>query len=240
MDDIRSAESVRALFDEMARTYGVVNLVSSLGFAYFWRRSCVAAVRGEAATVCDLMAGGGECLPHLEREFGRGVQVDLVDWSTEMCKRAESTVARSGRTGARVLNCNALALPCPNHSYDVVVSTFGLKTLKEEELAELAKEVKRVLRPGGRFAFLEFSVPERVVVRQFFRAYVEWWVPFLGAVFLGNPDNYRMLWRYTSSFGNCRRALPRFQQCGLETQYSSYFMGSATQLSGRAPGPGLG
>ena len=73
MDDIRSAESVRALFDEMARTYGVVNLVSSLGFAYFWRRSCVAAVRGEAATVCDLMAGGAhdEAMRIIERELGR-------------------------------------------------------------------------------------------------------------------------------------------------------------------------
>ena len=46
---------VRQLFDEMAATYGVVNLVSSFGFARRWRRQCVECVGiKDGAVVVDL------------------------------------------------------------------------------------------------------------------------------------------------------------------------------------------
>jgi ubiquinone/menaquinone biosynthesis C-methylase UbiE len=46
-----SPAHVIKLFDEMARTYGAVNLISSLGFSHFWRRACVRSLairRGES------------------------------------------------------------------------------------------------------------------------------------------------------------------------------------------------
>ena len=42
---IYDAGSLRALFDEMSRTYGFVNFVSSFGFTRRWRRQCVELAR---------------------------------------------------------------------------------------------------------------------------------------------------------------------------------------------------
>jgi demethylmenaquinone methyltransferase/2-methoxy-6-polyprenyl-1,4-benzoquinol methylase len=219
----------------MAKTYGLVNMVSSLGFARIWRKACVCTIKGEAAHVCDLMTGGGECLGHIKKHFGPATKVDLVDWSDVMCERARNNIARNKHADSEVLCCNALNLPRPENNYDVLYSTFGLKTLTDEELVMLANEIKRVLKPGGRFCMLEFSIPTNRALQPFFRCYVKYLVPLMGWLFLGNPDNYRMLWQYTVAFGNCDKVHKVLESCGLEVVSSSFFFGSATQIHGHKP-----
>ena len=232
MEDIHDENQVKRLFGEMARTYGVVNIVSSLGFAWFWRRQAARSLPRECGRVCDLMTGGAECLGHIKSRAGAGVEVDLVDWCEGMCARAEAVIDRRGYKGCRVIQASALQVPVDDARYDAVVSTFGLKTLAPHELALLAKEVSRILKPGGSISLLEFSMPRRHLVRFLFRIYVQFHVPLLGAVFLGNPDNYRMLWRYTREFEDCRRALEHFRREGFEVRFVSHFFGSATQIVG--------
>lgn len=224
---------VRRLFDEMARTYGVVNMVSSLGFAYLWRRRAVMALPRHASVVADLMAGGGECLGHVKRHCGRDVRLDLVDWSLGMCDRTEAALARGGWPHARVLCTSALALPVADGTYDAIVSTFGMKTLTASETRSFAREVRRVLKSTGCVSILEFSKPPGRVLPFFFRLYVKHYVPLLGRLFLGNPDHYRMLWRYTEAFGDCAWVATVFREEGFEVEFSSWFFGSATQVTAR-------
>ena len=233
MKDIHSERFVKSLFDEMAKTYGLVNLLSSLGFAYFWRRRAVYDLGDEGAAICDLMTGGAECLTHIKKRFGNDSNVHLVDWSDGMCRRAQKTIDNQQHSQCKVVNASALNLPCEDCSYDAVVSTFGLKTLAEHEVPLLAKEIKRVLKPNGAFSLLEFSMPPNRFVRFFFRIYVKYYVPFLGWAFLGNPDNYRMLWNYTQEFSNCQQVAEIFERVGFYVEYKSRFFGSATQIIGR-------
>lgn len=234
MADIHSESFVKSLFDEMSHTYGLVNLLSSLGFAWLWRRQAVRALPRDSVRICDLMAGGAECLRHIITWHGVESQVDLVDWSPGMCRRAESLLKRGNHDLCRVMEASALDLPVESGSYDAVVSNFGLKTLAFHEIELLAREVRRVLRPGGSISMLEFSMPRNAFIRFFFRLYVKFYVPFLGWVFLGNPDNYRMLWRYTKEFGDCSQVHDVFRKEGFELHYRSHFFGSATQIVGRA------
>ncbi|SHI64210.1 demethylmenaquinone methyltransferase / 2-methoxy-6-polyprenyl-1,4-benzoquinol methylase [Rubritalea squalenifaciens DSM 18772] len=183
--DIHSERFVKSLFSEMSRTYGVVNLLSSLGFAYFWRKLAVRALPKDSLQVCDLMTGGAECLTHMRTHFGKETRMELVDWCEDMCARARQTVRRYHGKQVEVINASALALPSQDASYDAVVSTFGLKTLSPDELLDFVREVKRVLKPGGSISLLEFSMPENAMVRFFFRLYVKFYVPFLGWLFLG-------------------------------------------------------
>lgn len=234
MQDIHSESYVKGLFNEMSQTYGLVNILSSLGFAYLWRKLAVHSIPRKSTHICDLMTGGAECLPHIKNRFGAGAEVHLVDWCANMCERAHMTVARHRHTNCAIINASALELPSKDASYDAVISTFGLKTLAPHEFALLAKEIRRILKPGGTVSLLEFSIPHQPFIRFFFRLYVKYYVPFLGWIFLGNPDNYRMLWRYTEEFQSCRKALQTFQQEGFEIELKSHFFGSATQLLGHA------
>lgn len=229
-EDIRSREFVATLFNEMAQTYGIVNMISSLGFAYIWRRNAVNQLPPSSKRIIDLMAGGGECLVHIERRCAEDAEICFVDWSEVMCDRARATVARSKSKNSTVIHSDALDVPDENESFDAVVSTFGLKTLRDEEIGELATEIMRLLSPGGIASILEFSVPELPVTRPLFKLYVKYYVPFLGRIFLGNPDNYRLLWKYTEEFGNCQKVVERFRSAGFTVRYETYFLGSATQI----------
>ncbi len=232
MEDIHSENYVKGLFNEMSQTYGIVNILSSLGFAYFWRKQAVSSIPAQGTRICDLMTGGAECLSHIKNRFGPECEVHLVDWCENMCSRAKSTIERHGHKNCTVIHSSALNLPAEDQSYDAVVSTFGLKTLAPQEIEALAKEIKRVLKPAGKVSLLEFSVPANRMIRFFFRIYVKIYVPFLGRVFLGNPDNYRMLWVYTKEFDSCMRTLDTFRKEGFKIELKSRFLGSATQVVG--------
>ena len=238
--DIYAPAFVKDLFDEMAQTYGVVNLISSLGFARQWRRQCIRSIQlSPDAIVLDLMTGMGELCPHLLNLIGNNGTVYAVDLSPVMCYRARQHM-KNCEMRLQVIEANALNCPFEDESIDAVVSTFGLKTFDSRQLAMLAREVARILRPGGQFTFLEISVPPSWILRLPYMFYVNWIIPVIGWLALGNPDSYRLLGIYTSAFQNCNTTAACFASAGLAVNNQSYFFGCATGISGFKPHPEAG
>lgn len=227
---------VEGLFDEMSRSYERVNYVTSFGFSLRWRRQLVAALglrRGE--TVADLMTGMGECWPAVLHAIGEEGRLVAVDFSGGMLRHAHKRRGRFPAHDVTLRKENALATSLPSASCDAVLSGFGLKTLSPEQWRLFAAEVARVLKPGGRYSLLEVSVPRGRALRAAYMAYLKIGIPLVGRAFLGNPDNYRMLGRYTEAFGDARRVVPAFEAAGLEARFVSRFHGCATGLVGRRP-----
>ena len=232
-DSLYDPKFVRGLFDEMAETYGIVNLLSSFGFTIWWRRCLARTLSIEpSATVLDLMTGMGELCCEINKALNADGKLLALDNSPVMCRRAEMLELGPHY---HVLEADALAMPLENDSVDYVFSTFGLKTFDHQQLKQLASEVNRVLRPGGEFAFLEVSVPPSPLLRIPYMFYLRSIVPLLGKLFLGNPDNYRMLGVYTQAFGNCTTVADLFAESGFETSLRSYFFGCATGVVGCKP-----
>jgi len=57
-------------------------------------------------------------------------------------------------------------------------------------------------------------------------------IPVLGRFLLGNPREYKMLWRYTDKFETAKKATEIFKRAGLKVTYNSYFYGCATGFFG--------
>jgi ubiquinone/menaquinone biosynthesis C-methylase UbiE len=232
-DDIYRSEFVRGLFQEMSATYGTVNVLSSFGFCIFWRRQCAAAVPirpGE--TVVDFFSGMGELWPDVVRQAGANIRLTAVDFCPAMVARSRRTAERLPSADVTVLEEDVLANSIPAGSVDVVVSSFGLKTFTSEQRAALARETERILRPGGRFSYLEISVPPQRLLRWPYMFYVRFLVPMLGRLMLGNPDNYRLLGVYTDAFGNAAEFAEQCSAAGLTAEYKRYFFGCATGVVG--------
>jgi len=234
--DLYDPSFVRGLFDEMAKTYGAVNLISSLGVARHWRRLCVRSIEIKSdATVLDLMTGMGELCGDISTFLSEDGEIVAMDISSVMCDRARKQAGSLGECSFRVVEANALESPIEDASVDCVISTFGLKTFNPTQIRQLAAEVNRVLRPGGQFAFLEISVPSNRLMRWPYLAYVNHFIPLIGRLFLGNPENYSLLGVYTSEFGNCEQAVDSFAEAGLDVTYQSFLFETATGFFGHRP-----
>jgi ubiquinone/menaquinone biosynthesis methyltransferase len=229
---------VQGLFNEMSATYGIINLITSFGFSARWRKQCVAEIPiGPQDTVLDLMSGMGELWPTLTKTAPRA-SITGIDFSSAMCAASAATAHRLPHPDLKIIERDALRSGLDSSSVDVIVSSFGLKTFSPPQHLELAKEMARLLRPGGVFSMLEISVPASNVLRIPYMFYLKQIIPLLGKLLMGNPDNYRMLGVYTTAFQNCRGFAEACKSAGFEIRYASYFFGCATGVVGKKPAGG--
>jgi demethylmenaquinone methyltransferase/2-methoxy-6-polyprenyl-1,4-benzoquinol methylase len=230
-------KAVRALFDEMAATYGIVNVISSFGFAARWRHHVVKDLPiKEAAHVVDLMSGMSELCRSLAIYVASEVRVTAIDISPEMIRRAR----KDWPFPVEIHLGDVLSWEFEPGCADVVICSFGLKTFDRHQQAQLAKCVARMLRPGGWFSFVEISVPPARLFRWAYLIYLNKVIPWIGRLFLGNPSNYRMLGVYTREFGSCKHFAECLRAHSMEVAESRYFFGCATGVRGVKPIGGHG
>ncbi|OGO56859.1 MAG: hypothetical protein A2V85_13810 [Chloroflexi bacterium RBG_16_72_14] len=94
----------------------------------------------------------------------------------------------------------------------------------------------RLYDPAYVRALVEVSSPPGRALRATYLLYLKQVIPVLGRILLGNPENYRMLGRYTERFGDAGRLVPVFAAAGLDVAGLSLFFGCATGIVGRKPG----
>lgn len=230
MRKIYSEKFVKNLFAEMSKTYGKVNILTSFGLNYFWRKKTVHTLPNPAFKVADLMTGSGGCLNHIHKKFPHLSSLDLIDWCSEMCALAQANVSRKNISNVKVLNCDARMIPVSDGYYDTITSCFGLKTFSSDDLRILVDEIIRILKPGGQISLLEISLPHNRFLKFFYKFYLKICVPLLGKILLGNPNNYRMLWYYTFNFKNCDHVSELLKNKNCHLIKISYLFGTATQI----------
>lgn len=227
---------VETLFSQMSATYNRVNTITSFGFSIRWRRQCVAMTPLKPGmTVVDLMTGMGEAWPWILSKIGKNGALIALDFCPEMIRFAKQQAENRPDYNIQIVQEDALQSSIPNACADAVISSFGLKTFNSEQIEKLAQEIHRILKPGGTFALVEISKPQTILLQSLYLVYLRFLIPFLGKLFLGNPDNYRMLGIYTMRFKNCREAQAIFKQNGLQVDYRNLFGGCASAISGAKP-----
>jgi demethylmenaquinone methyltransferase/2-methoxy-6-polyprenyl-1,4-benzoquinol methylase len=235
-EDIYTQEFVSQLFDEMAATYGLTNYVASFGFCERWREQCIRQVSiRPQMTVFDFMTGMGECWHIINRSLRNQGKLIALDLSEEMCRRGQAKRSKLSRLAITIVRQDVLANGIAANTADCIISSFGLKTFSPAQLALLAGEMGRILKPGATFSLLEISVPPCRLLRRVYLFYLKYCIPIIGWLFLGNPDTYRLLGIYTENFGDCSLMANALRQVGLHVEQVSYFLGCATGLRGSKP-----
>lgn len=200
-DGSKSPAHVRRVFSRVAARYDLVNTLTSLGIDRAWRRAAVkaAGLSGrERADVLDVCAGTGELTLALAGAMPSGRLIGL-DISPEMLTMAGSK-APQGRLQVRptFVAADALGLPFPDRTFDVVTVGFGVRNLPDR--AKAFAEAARVLRPGGRYVVLEFSRPPQWIVRALYHTYLRTVVPAIGGLLTGDVSSYSYLRRTILAF----------------------------------------
>lgn len=190
---VTAARTAEALFDKVAPRYDLTNAALSFGLYARWRDTAVRALAPrDGERVLDLCAGTFELAAAIKKT-APGAAVIGAGRSRGMlaCGRAVRPVA------APVQGC-AMALPFATRSFDAACIGYGLRNIpvREQALAEL----RRVLRPGGRLAILEFVSPRGALARAAHAVSVRFLVPFVGGLVGSDPPAYRYLARSIEAF----------------------------------------
>lgn len=111
-----------------------------------------------ADVVLDIAAGTGEPGLTIATMLTDG-HVVVTDLSPDMIEIAKENAQRRGIANIKAQTCDVSELPFDDHTFDAVSCRFGFMFFPDMELA--AKEMVRVLKPGGRIATSVWNVPEK-------------------------------------------------------------------------------
>ena len=151
---------VRSMFGQVAHRYDLLNHLLSFQADRYWRWRTVRRLRGvldqPGAATLDICCGSGDLAIALARR-ARG-RVYASDFCHPML------VAAQRKSSLPLFEADALNLPLPAQSLDLITVAFGFRNLVDYR-AGLA-EMRRVLKPGGRVAVRIHPATQRAFPRR--------------------------------------------------------------------------
>lgn len=197
---------VQRAFNGIARHYDVMNLIITGGLWRVWQRAFLRMLplqvqsRANAPTcrypagppirILDVATGTGELAILMGRKLKQlglcshpwinaGPLITGIDFSREMLAVGQAKVRQAGlEKVVRLEWADALSLPFPDNTFDLVTSGWALRNFSN--LPRALREMVRVAKPGGQVFLLEMTKPELPGFKTLYYFYLLRIMPLLG------------------------------------------------------------
>jgi len=240
-DEREAAARVREMFGRIVPRYDFLNHLLSFSLDRVWRRRTARRflhiLRRPEARVLDLCCGTGDLAFALDRVRKHGDSaaqrspVIGADFVEAMLERANEK-ARRNKHDAVFAAADALHLPFPDASFDLITSAFGFRNLASYEQG--LREIARVLKQGGEAGILEFSEPVRGPMAGIFRFYFKNILPRVGGAISGDSEAYAYLPGSVAKFPSPPELSALMRQAGFaDVRIASWNFGSVVLHSAR-------
>jgi demethylmenaquinone methyltransferase/2-methoxy-6-polyprenyl-1,4-benzoquinol methylase len=193
------ARRVRDMFARISPRYDLLNHLLSVNIDKRWRRRVVEKLEpwvSRESRILDVACGTGDLSIALFESIG--ARVTGVDFCRPMLERAARKQAKIA-----FVEGDALRLPFDGEVFDAVTIAFGLRNLSS--VKQGLDELRRVLKPNGRAAILEFSRPVVPGFRSLAAAYCTRLLPRIGGMISGSRSAYEYLPDSVSRFPDQER-----------------------------------
>jgi demethylmenaquinone methyltransferase / 2-methoxy-6-polyprenyl-1,4-benzoquinol methylase len=228
-DAAATAQAVRRMFDQVAPRYDFLNHFLSLGLDIFWRRIAARALRDvlsrSGSVAADVCCGTGDLALAFARHSA-GIVVG-TDFSKPMLLRAQSK-SRSRKLRPIFLESDTLRLPFRDNSLDAIGAAFGFRNLAN--YADGLSEMRRVLKPGGMIAILEFSRVRWPLFGPLFDLYFQHVLPRIGSWVSGTEGPYQYLPASVKRFPDQEELASAFRAAGFAKVRYRNFTGGVAAL----------
>jgi demethylmenaquinone methyltransferase/2-methoxy-6-polyprenyl-1,4-benzoquinol methylase len=233
-DEQEAARWVRGMFGRVAQRYDLANHLLSFNIDRYWRahtvRRASEVLERPEARVLDICCGTGDLLLALAKN---GRPAFGSDFCHPMLVAANGKIARRGAPAA-LFESDALALPLRDASLDLLTVAFGFRNLANYEAG--LTEMRRVLRPGGMAAILEFSQPPNAAFRALYNFYSRRILPWIGGLISGSRDAYTYLPESVRKFPVAPELAVMMRRAGFAEVDFEYLTGGIVALHiGRIP-----
>lgn len=229
---------VHAVFDRVAPAYDLMNDLMSAGVHRLWKRMLVDWLNPQPGQILIDVAGGTGDVARLflararrkaERSRAPRALAIVCDVNEAMLGAG---VAKADRKGDLSFLCgDAECLPFASDAADAVTIAFGIRNVTD--MARALSEMRRVLKPGGRFICLEFSHVEVPGLDRIYEAVSSTVIPRLGKLVAGDAEPYRYLVDSIRRFPDQKRFARLIEEAGFSrVSYRNLSGGIAALHSG--------
>ncbi len=216
------------MFDDIARTYDLLNHALSLNQDRRWRRRAVRLLSLKSGQrVLDVCCGTGDLMLEMQRQQARCEIVGL-DFSVPMLRGS------ARKSALPILAGDALHLPFDDAIFDVVTVAFGARNFQDTRRG--IEEMARVLKPSGKMLVLEFMRPRSLLLQRFIGFFNRILAP-IGARVSGHSSAYKYLPQSIGGFYTRDEFAFLLCDCGLhDVRAFDYSAGVATAFIARKGG----
>ena len=230
---------VKGVFASVASKYDLMNDLMSAGVHRIWKSNMIAWLNPQPGeTLIDVAGGTGDVARAFQRKANevarrRNSQLETFTVVSDINEAMlVAGIKPTDRNMPRVA-CDAALLPFPDRSADAVTISFGIRNVVEIDKA--LREFRRVLKPGGRFACLEFSHMTHRVLQDAYDAYSFNVIPAMGALVAGDKASYQYLVESIRRFPNQVDFAARIRAAGFSgVNFTNYSGGAACLHTGWA------
>lgn len=188
--EVPKGDQVERMFDSIAPAYDFMNRAMTLGIDKLWRAWAVRRL-GQPERILDVATGTSDLALELARKIP-AAHITGIDLSEGMLAQGRKKVKAAGlenRITLRAADC--LELPFEEAEFDCITVAYGVRNFAD--IPAGLREMRRVLRPGGRLCIIELSVPTNPMVRPLYKLYTRKVIPSVGRLISKDSRAYSYL-----------------------------------------------
>ncbi len=205
-------------FAEAASRYDLATRAMSLFRDASWKARLVGSLPPVRAPLCvDIACGTGDVALLLAERYPEG-RVAGLDIAEPMLAIARN---RNDHRNLRFHRRDMCETGFPEQSVDIVTGSYALRNAPD--LARAVGEIRRILKPGGTAAFLDFSKPRATCFRIPRHLLLRTWCGFWGLLLHGNHEVHGYIAASLSAFPDRRALRALFGESGFELVSSRRF-----------------
>ena len=205
-------KQVTKMFDNIAGSYDFLNHTLSLGMDNIWRKIAIKQLSNEPATILDIATGTGDFA--ISATKYTNAKVTGIDISQGMLNVGLEKITKKGLSDRIQLQlADSEKLPFQDNSYDAITAGFGVRNF--EDLNKGLSEMYRTLKSGGILAILEPSEPSSFPIKQLYKLYFHYILPFIGGVISKDRNAYTYLPDSVSAFPSGNDFLTEINKAGF-------------------------
>ncbi len=219
-------EQVADMFNKIAFKYDFLNHFLSLNIDKIWRNKVVRIITDKKPErILDVATGTADMAIALLK--ANPFRIDGIDISAGMLEVGKNKIEQKKLTNKIFLQTgDAEAIPFDDNTFDALTVAFGVRNF--DNLDKGLSEMYRVMKEQSICAVLEFTMPTKFPVKQFYKFYFLFVLPFLGKIFSKDDSAYAYLPESVKAFSQRNKFIEHMENAGFKNcKYKSLSFGIA-------------
>lgn len=213
------------LFSEVAPRYDLITGLLSFGRDASWKKRLIDSLPEKNDVHClDLACGTGDVSFKLAQKYPEG-SITGIDLNEDMITIMKK---RCSYSNIKFIKADMNSMTFEDNTFDIVTGSYALRN--SPDLARTLREIHRLLKPGGKAAFLEFSKYPKPFMAGLEIAILKFWGGIWGAVFHKNPEVYGYIAESLKHFPDKRDFIKMIENTGFTVVKRKNFLFGLMQL----------